>query len=430
MIESYLQDFLNSLLEDRYGMSSQKAIYIEMLIVLGTTLLIMVLLYYVSKFILRTLLPKATARTKTSWDDRLVERHFFARVSHFIPALYLKWVAPVIFSEFPTWQDTIERITSVYITIVLLRILFSFLNAARDVIGERPSFQDKPLQSYLQLIKIIFGFIGGIIILSIIISKNPIYIVTGLGAVSAVLILVFKDTILGFVASIQLSMNDMLRIGDWVSVPKYGADGPVMEINLTTVKVQNWDKTITTVPTYSFIADSFKNWRGMEESGGRRMVRTISIKVDTVKFVDEELLERLSKFQILKSYLEERKAEIEQYNKEHNVDTSSLVNGRRMTNVGTFRRYLLALLENNENVNHDMIYMVRALEPTEEGIGLQVYCFLKEKRWIYYESIQSDIFDHVLAVVKEFDLEIHEAPTGTDIQQGITTLSSSKTEDE
>lgn len=257
--------------------------------------------------------------------------------------------------------------------------------------------------------------------LSILIDQNPLALFGALGAVSAVILLIFKDTLLGFIASIQLTINDMVRIGDWVSVPKYGADGDVIGIYLTTIKVSNWDMTISTVPTYSFVSDSFKNWRGMQESGGRRIKRSINLKISSVQFCDEEMLARYAKIELVREHIGKRTDEILTYNSERNVNTEmSIVNGRRMTNIGIFRVYILNLLKKNPNINHEMTHMVRQLEPSETGVPLEIYCFSRIKTWIEYEGIQSDIFDHIMATAKHFDLEIFENPSSSDLQKLVT----------
>jgi miniconductance mechanosensitive channel len=297
-------------------------------------------------------------------------------------------------------------------------VVVSFISALTIFLSRSPKFKDKPIASFTQLAKIIIWSVGGIILFGILFGKNPLTLFTALGAVSAVLILVFKDTILGFMASIQLTVNDMVRIGDWVSVPQYGADGDVIEINLTTVKVANWDKTISTVPTYSFVSDSFKNWRGMQESGGRRIKRAVYIKISTVRFCNQEMLDRYCNVRLVQDYIKQRQKEIEAYNLEKNIDTkASMVNGRRMTNIGIFRAYVLNYLQQNPNINHDMTCMVRQLEATEKGVPLEIYCFSKIKAWVDYERIQSDLFDHILAAVHQFDLEIFENPAGSDWHQ-------------
>jgi miniconductance mechanosensitive channel len=266
------------------------------------------------------------------------------------------------------------------------------------------------------LAKILVYCVAAVLIISILINKNPLYLLSGLGAMAAILLLVFRDSILGFVASIQLSANNMVHVGDWVTVPNYGADGDVLEINLTTIKVQNFDKTITTIPTYAFISDSFTNWRGMEQSDGRRIKRAVHIKMDSIKFCSEEMIERFMKFQLISDYIIKRKAEIEVYNKEHKVDVSNLVNGRNMTNIGVFKAYIENYLIQNPKINEEMMIMVRQLPSSELGLPIEIYTFSKDKTWKGYEYIIADIFDHIFAVARSFDLEIFENPTGSDFK--------------
>jgi miniconductance mechanosensitive channel len=270
-----------------------------------------------------------------------------------------------------------------------------------------------PIKGFIQVFKIIIYFTAAIFIISILLNKTPIYLFSGLSALTAVLMFIFKDAILGFVAGIQLSANRMVATGDWISMPKYGADGDIVEIALTTVKVQNWDKTITTIPTYALITESFKNWRGMSESGGRRIKRAISIDMNTIGFCTEDMLRRFGKIQYISDYIEKKKIELQEINKIEQVDTSSLVNGRRMTNIGTFRAYVEAYL------NKEMTFLVRQLAPTEHGLPIEIYVFSKDQEWANYEAIQANIFDHILAVVPEFDLRVFQDPSGSDFSKLI-----------
>lgn len=292
-----------------------------------------------------------------------------------------------------------------------------FLNAAQLILSRLDLFKDKPLGSYFQLTKIVIGIIAGVLMLSVLVSKSPIYFFSAFGAMTAVILFVFKDTILGFIASIQLSANDMIRVGDWVQMDKYGADGDVLEINLTTVKVKNWDKTISTVPTYSFISDSFKNWRGMQETGARRIARSVYINISTVKFATPEMIDRFKKIHIISKYVEDKQQEIEAYNKEQAADTSHVSNGRRMTNLGTFRAYAQRYLERHPKVDKNLTIMVRQLEPNEKGVPVQIYCFCNDIAWENYEAVQSDIMDHLLSVVPQFDLQVFQNPSGSDFRK-------------
>src|SRR5690606_24553748 len=279
-----------------------------------------------------------------------------------------------------------------------------------------PVFKNKPIASYFQLTRIIIYIAAGILVLSVLLGRSPVYFLGAFGAMTAILLLIFKDTILGLVASVQISTNDMIRVGDWVEMPKYNADGDVIAINLNTVKIKNWDKTITTVPTYYFISDSFKNWRGMQESGGRRIKRAIYINQSSVKFVDIALREKFKTFHLIKDFVNKRQVEIEQFNKEMGIDNNVLINGRRMTNIGVFRFYVEAYLKNHTAIRQDMSLMVRQLTPTEFGLPIEVYCFTNTIAWVAYEAIQSDIFDHLLAAARHFDLAVFQSPRGSDMR--------------
>ncbi|GAL77735.1 small-conductance mechanosensitive channel [Algibacter lectus] len=313
--------------------------------------------------------------------------------------------------DFPTFEDVFERGLEVFAIILILWIVRSSLNALKDYLKTLPRFKDKPIDSYIQVF-MIFSWLGGIMsAIAILTGIEFIKFVTGLGAISAVIILVFKDTIMGFVASIQVSINDMVRIGDWITFEKYGADGDVIEINLATVKVQNFDKTITTIPTYALISDSFKNWRGMTNSEGRRIKRALYIKQTGVKYLTDADVEKLKGIHLITSYLEGRQADIKTYNNANNVDKNLLLNGRNLSNLGVFRKYIDTYLKQHSAVNKDMMIMARQLAPTTQGIPLEIYAFSSDKRWENYEYIMSDIFDHLIAALPYFDLEIFELPS-------------------
>lgn len=353
-------------------------------------------------------------RTATKWDDIILKRKVFSRLAHLAPAIivYLFIPIPLIGYE---WAITIINGAVLIYMIVLGVLAFdSFLNAALDIYDTYEVSKEIPIKGFIQVFKIILYFTGGIFVVSILLDKTPVYLFSGLGALTAVLMFIFKDAILGFVAGIQLSANRMIANGDWIEMPKYGANGEIVEVALTTVKVQNWDKTITTIPTYALINDSFKNWRGMSESGGRRIKRAINIDMNTVEFCNEEMLKRFSKIEYIADYIALRKKEMEVYNKERGIDESSPVNGRRMTNIGTFRAYIQAYLRNHPLINQEMTFLVRQLAPTVHGLPIEIYVFSKDQRWANYENIQGNIFDHILAVVPEFDLSVFQNPSGRD----------------
>lgn len=370
-------------------------------------------------FITRRIIIQAirvlTNRTKNTFDDFLVAGNFPRYLAHFIPLVLLWYLEPIIFSDYPVLASAFSRVIDVYLVFLLVLLFRSILRAIADYLRTFEKYKDKPMESYLQVF-MIFAWGTGIYFMVNTLTGYHIISLTTLGAASAVLLLIFRDTILGLVASIQVSVNDIVRIGDWITFEKYGADGNVTEINLATVLVENFDKTFTTIPTYSLISDSFKNWRGMEESTGRRIKRAIYIKQSSVKFLSTRDLERIGKIAMIKDYLDDCQQKIDAYNASLGVDTSLAINGKNQTNLGVFRKYMSEYLERHTAVNPNMTHMVRQLAPTDRGIPLEVYCFSKDKRWANYEYIQADIFDHVLASVSYFDLEVFELPSGTDFQ--------------
>ncbi|MFO7863766.1 MAG: mechanosensitive ion channel, partial [Salinivirgaceae bacterium] len=300
-----------------------------------------------------------------------------------------------------------------------LLVIDSFVNALHEIYTKAPISKDRPIKGYVQVVQIIVYFMGVITIIAVLIGKSPGTLLAGLGALAAVLMLVFKDSILGLVAGIQLSLNKMVKIGDWISMPAHGADGDVIEITLNTVKVQNFDKTITTIPTYALVSESFSNWRGMMESDGRRIKRSLYVDIRSIHFCSEELLNKLEKVHVLSDYIKSRRKEVSDYNKSKGVDESMMANGRRLTNIGVFRRYIEEYLKHHPQINQDMTFLVRQLQATEKGVPVEIYVFSKEQRWVHFENIQSDIFDHLLAAIPEFELSIYQNPSGNDLQQFI-----------
>ena len=375
---------------------------------------ISVFVNYLAKNLIVRVLHLFIRKSKIKWDDKLAQRKVFHKLSHLAPIIVLSRFLPVIWGAQSDGGKIIESGIKIYITVIVLMVVDSLLGALQDIYRGFKWSKQVPIKSFLQVFKLIVFFIGGLYIVATIMDKNPAVLFGSLGALTAVLMLVFKDAILGLTAGIQLTTNRMLAIGDWLEMPKYGADGEVLEITLTTVKVQNWDNTITTIPTYALISDAFKNWRGMTESDGRRIKRSLYLDISTIRFCDEEMLERFSKIQFIKEYIDQTKQEVKNHNKERKVDNSSLANGRRMTNIGTFRAYIEAYLRNHPQVNQDLTLLVRQLEPTPHGLPIQIYIFSKEKRWVPYEDIQSDLFDHFLAVLPEFDLQAFQEPSGKD----------------
>ena len=400
----------NFLIEE--GFSETTAKYLNMLGLLIALIIIALIVDYLTKRFLRKFSVGIAKRTKTDFDDILITNKLPKNIAHIIPLLILIEFVPQVFTDFEFIQNIIEKTLKVIAIVLTLQIIRSFLSSIKDYLKTLVRYKDKPIDSYVQVFMIFAWLLGFFSILAIVTGVSFIKFATTLGAASAVILLIFKDTILGFVASIQVSINDMVRIGDWITFQKYGADGTVIEINLATVKVQNWDKTITTIPTYALISDSFKNWRGMLSSGGRRIKRSVIIKTSTIKFLTEEDIERFKKIQLVSDYLEGQSKDITTYNSTNNIDKSVLINGRNLTNFGIFRKYLQTYIDNHSAINKDMTLMVRQLEPTPHGIPMEIYAFCKDQRWVNYEYILADIFDHVLASVTYFDLEIYELALG------------------
>ena len=379
----------------------------------------------ITKQIILRAVQHLARRTKTDWDDALVRRRVFTRLSHLVPALVIWFTAPLVFQGNPELVDAAQRIANVYMLLVGLFAVNAFLDATGDVYQSFAISQRIPITGYIQIVKIILTVVVVILALSTSMEKDPLVFFTGLGALTAVILLIFKDTILGFVGGVQLVVNNMVRPGDWIEMPKYGADGDVMEITLNTVKVRNWDKTITTIPTYALISDSFKNWRGMSESGGRRIKRSVHIDVNSIKFCTPEMVERFSRIQILRGYVEQKLEELAAHNRKNNINETVPVNGRRMTNIGTFRAYLVAYLKAHPKIHQQMTFLVRQLQPTERGLQIEIYVFSNDQRWAQYEAIQADIFDHIFSALPEFDLRPFQNPTGSEIVAAVATLGES-----
>lgn len=369
----------------------------------------------VAKRIILRFVAEVVRRTRNSWDDVLVERRVFGRLSHLAPAVVIYALVPVALAESSVVAVAVQRLTIVYMIVAGTATVYALLDALSDISRSVPSFAKIPVKSYGQLVKIFFFVLAAVFVVATLLDKSPWGIVSGIGALTAVLLLVFRDSILGLVATVQLSGNDMVRVGDWIEMPSYSADGDVIDMSLHTVKVQNWDKTITTIPTHALISDSFRNWRGMQESGGRRIKRSLYIDMNTVRFVDEAMLQKYRKFDYLGEYVDRKLAEIDEYNRTHVRDLSEVVNGRRLTNLGTFRAYVEVYLKRHSMISDEMTFLVRQLQPTERGIPIEVYVFSRDVRWANYEQIQADIFDHLLAVVPEFGLRVYQAPSGSDI---------------
>ena len=379
-------------------------------------ILLSIAVYYITKKILVKGFEKLIKRTKTNLDDLLLNTSVLKWFSFIPPLIVLQQFALML----PAAEEFINRIVESFIVFFLILSISAILKGFTQLLENSVHFKDKPVKGYIQVVIIILYIFGGVIILGLLTGQQPWALLGGLGALTAVILLIFRDTILSFVASIQITSYDLVKIGDWIEVPKYGADGDVIDISLNIIKVQNWDKTITTIPTYKLVEDSFKNWRGMTLSGGRRIKRSIFIDQSSIKFCTPEMLERFSKFYPIKDYLKEKQKEIEEYNKRLGIDNSVLVNGRRLTNIGTFRAYLKSYLMLREDINKNMTFLIRQLQPGDNGLPIEIYVFTNNTAWAAYEDIQSDIFDHVFAVVQQFDLRIFQNPAGSDFKNLIS----------
>lgn len=398
------------------GMYPQWAIFLNVVV---NCIVVWIVVYFLDivfrKLIIETF-KALSNKTVSTFDDYLVKSNFPRYIAHVLPLGIVHNLIPIIFIESPLITNLLLVITKVLTVILLIYIFRSILRTTRNYLQGTERFRDKPMESYVQVMMIFTWGVGIFYIIQMLTGFSLISLTT-LGAASAVILLIFKDTILGFVASIQVAVNDIVRIGDWITFSKFGADGYVTEINLATVRVQNWDNTYTTIPTYSLISDSFQNWRGMQESDGRRIKRSIYIKQSSIKFLSSEDIEKFKKIQLIKPYLEHREKEVSKFNTQNEADKELLINGRNQTNLGIFRHYADAYLNENPIINKDLFLMVRHLAPTDKGIPIEIFCFSKDKRWVTYENVQADIFDHLLAAIPYFDLEVFELPTGKDIQR-------------
>jgi miniconductance mechanosensitive channel len=398
------------------GLSDRMLVFLENVTIILVTVILALLADFIVKKIIISSIARVVKRSKNDWDDVFVEQKVFNRLAHLAPAIIVFYALNYIFDA-ERLVNFLGNITQSYMVIVVLLVIDALLNALHEIYHKMPISQGRNIKGYVQVVKIIFYFAAIIFIISIFTGEPPNALLTGLGAMAAVLMLVFKDTILGFVASIQLSANKMVNVGDWISMPKYNADGDVIDISLNTVKVQNWDKTIATIPTYALVSESFNNWRGMEESGGRRIKRSINIDMSSVTFLSPEQIEILGNFYLLKDYIIKKQKEISEYNKSLKLEEGDVTNGRKMTNLGTFRKYLEEYLHHHPMIHKDMTFLVRHLQPTDRGLPLEIYVFSKDQAWANYEAIQADIFDHILAILPEFDLRVFQNPTGNDFNK-------------
>lgn len=402
---------------EKIGIPDQISHTVTIVSLLIAAFILLFLTHYVIRAIFRTVLTSLIKKSKTNWDDLLLQYQVLGNLSRLILVILAQQILPYIFVGFPSFAAILIKFLSIAVIFAVYSLINSVLKVLRDILRTSKAFIDKPLDSYLQVIQIFLIFFIATLVVSILTGTSPWSFLVSLGAASAILMLVFKDTILGFVASIQVSANDSVRVGDWIEMPKYGVDGDVLQINLNNVRVQNFDKTIVTIPTYTLLSDSFKNYRGMQESGGRRIKRAMNIKISSIRYLEQDEIAELKKIKYLAPFIEKREKEIFEYNQRNEVDQSMLVNGRRLTNVGLFRAYIEAYAKNNPEIHKSMTLMVRQLAPTEYGLPLELYMFTNGTNWTFFEETMSDIFDHLFAAIKPFKLEVFELPASDDLRQ-------------
>ncbi len=400
------------------GLTATGADRLDQFIVFGLLLLIAFGLDAICRFVLLRVVAALVKRTRVTWDDVLFDRRVLIHLSRMVAPMVLALLLPMAFAGVESVALTfVLRVCDIFILLAFLSFVNALLKAIYTVYSAKEQFRDRPLKGLLQTVQVALWFVGGIVVIAILLDKSPVSLLAGLGASAAILMLVFKDSIMGVVSGVQLSANDMLKVGDWISMPKYGADGTVIEVTLNTVKVRNWDNTITTIPPYLLVSDSFQNWRGMQESGGRRVKRSVNIDMNSVRFCTPEMLAKYRKIKLLTDYIDRTEQVVADYNAAQQIDNSILVNGRRQTNLGVFRAYLSAYLRHLPDVNSGMTLLVRHLQPTDRGIPIELYFFTRTTQWAPYEQVQADVFDHLLAIVPEFGLRVFQSPSGTDLQR-------------
>ncbi|MRG86757.1 mechanosensitive ion channel family protein [Salinibacillus xinjiangensis] len=387
--------------------------YLSIIIMIIFIALICIIANFITKKIVMRVIAHIVNNNKLQWDNVLMDRKVFHKLSHIVPALIIYFFA----STFPAFQNLIEKAAITYIIIVGLMVMNSLLDAINDIYQTYEVSKARPIKGYIQVAKIIVIILGFLLVVANLIGESPLMLLSGIGALSAVLMLVFRDSILGLVAGVQLTANDMVRVGDWIEMPKYEADGDVIDISLNTVKVQNWDNTVTTIPSYAMISDSFKNWRAMQTSGGRRMKRSLLIDKNSISFCTEDMIEKFKDIHYLSDYITSREQEIEEYNSKYEINRSNPVNGRALTNIGVFRAYISSYLKSHPGINQDMIWMVRPLAPNEHGVPMEIYAFTHEVGWVEHEAVQADIFDHLFAIAPEFGLRLFQNPSGHDLRK-------------
>lgn len=398
------------------GLTAEQSDGLDRWVAFLLVVLAVVLVDFACRAVLVWGVRRIVTRTRATWDDELFNASVVGRMCRIVSLLILTVVVPVVFPEQDAARTVVLRVTQAAVVVAAFRFVDALLYAAFRIASKRPAWQNKPINGLRQTAQGIALLISVILVVSILIDKSPAILLTGLGASAAVVMLIFRDSILGFVSGIQLAANDMLQVGDWISVPKYGADGTVLEVSLTTVKIQNWDNTVVTLPPYLLVSDSFQNWRAMQLSGGRRVKRSVSIDMTSVRFCTAEMLQRYRDIELIRDYVDQTERRIETYNAAHGfLPGERKINGLHQTNLGIFRAYLVRYLRQEVPVNRQMTLMVRQLQPTETGLPMELYFFTDTVVWVDYEGIQSDVFDHVLAVIPAFDLRVFQSPSGSDL---------------
>ncbi|MDR2809985.1 MAG: mechanosensitive ion channel family protein [Tannerellaceae bacterium] len=416
----FVREWVNKYLTS-WGLIEKSADTSAHIIVLLCILILVYVVDYMMRVVVLGIFRRMAARTKNEFDDLIVDRKIIHKLIHILPAFLIYILLPLAFpvQEQSQTLDFVQRLCIIYMIASVLRFIHALLNLIHDFFNRKESFKNKPIKGFVQIIQITSYFVGGILIIAVLINRSAVNLFAGLGASAAILILIFKDAILSFVAGIQLSANDMLRAGDWITMPKYHANGVVMEVNLAALKVRNFDNTIVTIPPYALLSESFQNWRGMSESEGRRVKRSISIDMHSVTFCTEEMLNKFRRISLISDYINSKEEELRQYNAAQSIDDSVWVNGRRQTNIGVFRAYLIRYLASHPAINKELPCFARQLQPTDKGIPIELYFFTAEKEWIAYEGIQSDVFDHLLAVIPEFGLRIFQDVSGDDVRNSF-----------
>ena len=423
-IFGFLKDFYKML-----GFSNINAETLKSISLFAIILLIALIVNYLIKRIVVKLIHKVAKKTSLKYDDIILKEKVILYITHLIPAAIIHMLMYLVFNDKVNYPfdykyllGIVDNMIILYVYIILWLVIFALLNTFYEIYKESAIAKRVDIKGFLQLLKVIISIFFVILIVSVIVDKKPGAILAAFGAVAVALIFVFKDTLLGFVAGIQIATNNMLKPGDWISMPDMNTDGTVLEIGLTTCKIQNWDKTISTVPTYTLVTKPFANWRGMEESGGRRIKRSIFIDVSSIKFCDKEMIEKLKNFHLIKNYIEAKETEIKDYNTKHDLESGNIVNARRITNIGTFRKYIEHYLKEHPKLNKNLTILVRQLQVTSNGLPMEIYVFSSDQRWVYYEAIQSDIFDHIFSIIHEFDLKLYQNPTGQDFNKAFSNI--------